>query len=71
MPFVPTEKQIDSLNFLLKQLAREKIEIRLIRFENWSGKDVKGNEMEIVCLEDKDRYIIYYNGTVEQKYKDK
>ena len=48
MPFVPTEKQIDSLHSLLKQLKRERIEIRLIRFTNWAGiRDIKNCELEI------------------------
>ena len=68
MPFVPTEKQIESLYFLLKQLVRENIEIRLIRFIKWTN-NVKNYEIEVNCLEEEDRYIIYFNGKVEQKYK--
>ena len=70
MPFVPTEQQIDSLYFLLKQLRREKIEVRLIRFAKWTG-DIKSCEIEILCLEDVDRYIIYFDGTMNPKYKDR
>ncbi len=67
MPFVPTEKQIDSLHFLLKQLKREIIEIRLIRFINWGNKnDIKICELEILCLEDIDRYKIQFDGKITQ-----
>ena len=70
MPFVPTEKQVNSLNDLIKQLVRENIEIRLIRFNSWAHKkDIKNCEVEVVCLEEVDRYIIYFDGTIEQKYK--
>ncbi len=70
MPFVPTEQQIDSLYFLLKQLRREKIEVRLIRFAKWA-EDIRYCEIEILCLEDMDRYIIYFDGTMNPKYKDR
>lgn len=67
MPFVPTEKQIDSLHTLLRQLRREKIEIRVIRFNTWTHKnDIANCEIEVCCLEDEDRYIIYYNGKMVQ-----
>lgn len=72
MPFVPTENQIESLYFLLKQIRRENIEIRLIRFNNWTSiNDIKNCEIEILCLEDVDRYIIYFDGTMNPKYKDR
>ena len=72
MPFIPTEKQIDSLHSLLKQLKRERIEIRLIRFTNWADiRDIKNCELEVICLEDVDRYIIYFDGRIEPKYKDR
>ena len=64
MPFVPTESQIESLYFLLKQMRRENIEIRLIRFAKWA-EDIKNCEIEILCLEDKDRYKIYYDGRIK------
>ncbi|MBI3591428.1 MAG: hypothetical protein HY094_08660 [Candidatus Melainabacteria bacterium] len=65
MPFIPTEKQVSSLHFLLKQLIRERVEIRLIRFNNWTHPtDVKNCDVEILCLEDEDRYKIYYDGTI-------
>ncbi len=67
MPFVPTEKQIDSLHFLLKQLKREMIEIRLIRFINWGNKiDIKNCELEVLCLENIDRYKIKFDGKITQ-----
>ena len=69
MPFIPTEKQIDSLHSLLKQLKRESIEIRLIRFINWGDiRDIKNCELELLCLEDEDRYIIYFDGRIIDKY---
>ncbi len=67
MPFVPTENQIDSLYFLLKQLRRERIEIRLIRFAK-RVEGVKGYEIEVLCLEDIDRYVIYFDGRIIDKY---
>lgn len=67
MPFIPTENQIDSLNFLLKQLKRERIKIRLVRFINWADEnDVKNCELEILCLEDIDRYKIKFDGRIIQ-----
>lgn len=66
MPFVPTENQIESLYFLLKQLRREKIEIRLIRFAKWA-QDIRSCEIEMLCLEEVDRYYIYYDGTISPK----
>ena len=72
MPFIPTEKQIDSLHFLLKQMRRERIEIRLIRFTSWADiRDIKNCELEVMCLEDVDRYVIYFDGTIKPKYKNK
>lgn len=71
MPFIPTEEQIESLYSLLKQLRRERIEIRLIRFIKWLGNNIKHHEIEINCLEEEDRYIIYFNGEVKQKYRNK
>ena len=67
MPFVPTEKQIDSLYILLKQLAREYVEIRLIRFVRWAENGIKNCEVEIFCFEEEDKYRICYDGTIEQK----
>ena len=65
MPFVPTEKQVSSLHFLLKQLIRERVEIRLIRFNNWAHtKDIRNCDIEVLCLEDEDRYEIYYDGSI-------
>ena len=66
MAFIPTEKQIDSLYLLLKQLAREKIEVRVIRFIKWA-EDPLNWEMEVVCFEDIDRYKIYFNGKIIQE----
>lgn len=72
MPFIPTEKQIDSLYLLLKQMRRERIEIRLIRFINWADMDdIKNCEIEVLCLEDLDRYIIYFDGRIKQKHKNR
>ena len=64
MPFVPTEKQVDSLHFLLKQFVREKIEIRLIRFIKWVEKDIKSCEIEVLCLEQDDIYKIQHDGRI-------
>lgn len=65
MPFVPTEKQIDGLYLLLKQLLREGIEIRLIRFMRMAEPCIGGNVIEVLCLEDIDRYEIYHDGTID------
>ncbi len=65
MAFVPTEKQIDNLNFLLKQLAREMIEVRLIRFMKMAQHSIGSNVIEVLCLEDEDRYLIHYDGKIE------
>lgn len=62
MPFVPTEKQIDSLHTLLRQLVRERTEIRLIRFMKMAEPSIGGNIIEVLCFEDVDRYRIYYDG---------
>ena len=67
MPFVPTEKQVDSLYSLLKQFIREKIEIRLIRFTKWASGSIRNCEIEILCLEDEDRYYIYFDGKIIQQ----
>lgn len=68
MPFVPSQKQVDSLYMLLTQLVRERIEIRIIRFINWVKKeDLNHCEIEIVCLEDEDKYTIYSGGKIKQK----
>jgi len=45
-------------------MRREKIEIRLIRFAKWT-EDIQGDEIEVFCLEDIDRYRIYYDGTIK------
>ena len=66
MPFVPTEKQVDSLHFLLKQLVREKVEIRLIRFAKWAEVDIRNCEIIVFCFEDIDRYKILYDGKIER-----
>ena len=66
MPFVPTENQVNSLHFLLKQLVREKVEIRLIRFAKWAEEDIRNCEIEVLCIEDEDRYMIYFNGKIER-----
>ena len=67
MPVIPTEKQIVSLHSLLKQLKRESIEIRLIRFTNWADiADIKNCEIEVFCLEDIDRYKIQFNGIIKK-----
>ena len=68
MPFVPTQNQIDSLYMLLTQLRRENIEIRLIRFVNWAG-NLKDCELEVLPLEEEDRYIIYFDGKITPRYK--
>ncbi len=66
MPFIPTEKQIDSLYFLVKQSVRENIEIRLIRFIKWASKtDIKNWEIEFLCLENIDRYKILFDGRIK------
>ena len=66
MPFVPTENQIDSLHSLLRQFRRERIEIRLIRFINLADKsDIKNCKIEVLCLEDEDRYYIYPDGKIK------
>ena len=68
MPFIPTEKQVDSLYFLLKQLVREKIEIRLIRFANLAGGNMRGNQVEVFCFEEEDKYKIFYDGTIKPRF---
>ena len=66
MPFIPTEKQIDSLYLLLKQFRRERVEIRLIRFINLADiNDIKNCKIEVLCLEDEDRYYIYPDGKIK------
>lgn len=64
MPFVPTQKQVDSLYFLLKRFVIENTEIRLIRFMRTVEPSIGGNIIEVLCLEDSDRYKIYYDGTI-------
>lgn len=66
MAFIPTQKQIDSLYLLLTQLRREKIEVRLIRFAKWS-ENINAQIMEVLCLEDVDRYLVYFDSTIEQR----
>ncbi len=64
MPFVPTKKQLKALSSLMDQLEREGIKIRLIRFDDYS--DVIGNYIiEVLCLEDEDRYKIFFDGTIK------
>ena len=65
MPFVPTEKQIDSLCSLLKQFIREGTEVRVIRFMRMAEPSIGGNEIEVLCLEDEDRYNILFDGTIK------
>lgn len=67
MAFVPTIKQVNSLYFLLHQLVRENIEVRLIRFITWSKKNIQDSVLEILCLEDEDRYLIFYNGIIDKR----
>lgn len=67
MAFVPTEKQVESLYILLKQLVREKVEIRLIRFTKWTEGNIKSCQVEILCLEDTDRYKINYDGKIIER----
>lgn len=65
MPFVPTENQIKSLCNLLKQLQRENIEVRLIRFVNWAqSNDILNCQIEVICTENTDKYIILHNGKI-------
>lgn len=66
MPFIPTEKQVDSLHSLLKQFVREKIEIRIIRFVKWA-EEIKNCEIEIFCFEEADKYRVLYDGTILPK----
>ena len=67
MAFIPTENQIDSLHFLLKQLARERVEIRLIRFAKWAEGDIRQCQIEIFCFEEEDKYKILYDGTIKPR----
>ena len=67
MPFVPTEQQVDSLYFLLKQLVREQIEIRLIRFAKWAEGDIRHCEVEVFCFEEEDKYKIFHDGTIKPR----
>ncbi|OGI18633.1 MAG: hypothetical protein A3B68_01250 [Candidatus Melainabacteria bacterium RIFCSPHIGHO2_02_FULL_34_12] len=64
MPFVPTRKQLKSLYKLLDQLERERIKIRLIRFSDYS-QNIEDCLIEILCLEDEDRYKIFFDGIIE------
>ena len=64
MPFVPTRKQAKSLNDLIERLILENIEIRVIRFMRMSVPSIGGNIIEVLCLEDEDRYEILYDGTI-------
>lgn len=67
MSFVPTNKQIESLYMLLKQLARENVEIRIIRFARWAEGNIKHCEIEVFCYEDIDKYKILYDGTIKPR----
>ena len=69
MPFIPTEKQVESLNILLKQLIREMVEVRLIRFMRLAESTIGNNIIEILCLEDHDRYYIYFDGRIDFKIR--
>ena len=64
MPFVPTKKQLQSLYFLLNQFEREKIKIRLVRFSDYS-QAIEDCLIEILCLEDEDRYKIFHDGRIK------
>ena len=66
MPFVPTRKQLTSLYELLDQLERERIKLRVVRFNGYSD-DVTYNVIEVLCLEEEDRYLVYYNGKTINK----
>ena len=66
MPFVPTQKQVDSLYLLLTQFVRENNEIRIIRFTKWSPS-IKHCEIEVLCLEDEDKYSIFFDGTIKPR----
>jgi len=67
MSFVPTQKQVDSLFLILTQLIRENIEIRLIRFIKWAEGDIRNCELEVLCQEDVDRYLISWDGKIRQE----
>lgn len=51
---------------LLTQLRRENIPVRMIRFAEWTN-DIKNCEVELLCLEDEDRYTIHYDGRIKRK----
>ena len=67
MPFVPTEKQVDGLCSLLKQFVRESTEVRVIRFMKFAEYGIGNNVVEVSCLEDIDRYFIFFDGRIEQR----
>jgi len=65
MAFIPSENQIHNLYFLLLQLRRENIPIRIIRFIQNDIKDF--NVIEIACYEDEDKYRVLYSGKIIQR----
>ena len=67
MPFVPTEKQRIVLNDLIKQFIAERTEIRVIRFMKLAEQGIGNNVIEVLCIEDVDRYFIYYDGKIKQR----
>ena len=66
MPFVPTRKQLKTLYSLLDQLERENVKLRVIRFHGYSN-DKTDNVVEVLCLEDEDRYLIGFDGSMINK----
>ena len=66
MGFVPTQEQVDSLYLLLTQFVRENEAVRVIRFIE-RFRAVEGHMIEVVCIEDIDRYIIKHDGRIVQK----
>lgn len=68
MPFVPTEKQRESLNYLIKRFINENTQIRVVRFMNFS-KYVQDNVIEVFCIELDDKYYIYHDGIIDTKLR--
>ena len=67
MAFVPTQRQVDGLYLLLTQFVRENEAVRVIRFIERS-RSIEDCMIEVVCIEDIDRYIINYDGRIVQRY---
>ncbi len=65
MTFIPAENQIHSLYFLLLQLRREGVPIRVIRF--LQNDIIDYNVIEVACYEDIDKYRVLYNGKIIQR----